>query len=85
MGNKEYKEIQSLADADLTEKLAQTQLDLTKTRFDATISGTASPKEIREAKKTIARVQTELRSRELAQMSEGQLAKRSKLRFRRRK
>ncbi|MCO6460461.1 MAG: 50S ribosomal protein L29 [Saprospiraceae bacterium] len=85
MGNKEYKEIQNLADSELNEKLTQTQLDLTKSRFEATISGNVSPREIREAKKTIARVQTEIRSRELAKMSEEELAKRSKIRYRRRK
>jgi len=34
MANKHYKEVQILADSELVEKLAETQLDLTKTRFD---------------------------------------------------
>jgi len=85
MANKHYKEVQNLADNELVEKLAQTQVDLTKTRFDQTISGNVSPKEIRDSKKTIARIQTEIRSREIAQMSEAQLAKRSRIRHRRSK
>lgn len=51
MANKHYKEVQILADSELVEKLAETQLDLTKTRFDQTISGNVTPKEIRDAKK----------------------------------
>ncbi|HQW71726.1 MAG: 50S ribosomal protein L29 [Saprospiraceae bacterium] len=85
MANKHYKEVQILADSELVEKLAETQLDLTKTRFDQTISGNVTPKEIRDAKKNIARINTEIRSREVAQMTEGELAKRSKIRYRRSK
>ena len=83
MANKRYKEIQNLADNELVEKLAQTQLELTKTRFDQTITGNVSPKDIKESKKTIAHIQTEIRNRELAQMTETQLAKRSRIRNRR--
>ncbi len=83
MANKQYKEIQNLADNELVEKLAQTQLELTKTRFDQTITGNVSPKDIKESKKTIAHIQTEIRNRELAQMTETQLAKRSRIRNRR--
>lgn len=85
MANKHYKEVQNLADNELVEKLAERQLELTKTRFDQTISGNVSPKEIREAKKNIARIHTEVRSREVAQMTESELAKRSKIRHRRSK
>ncbi len=83
MANKQYKEIQNLADNELVEKLAQTQLELTKTRFDQTITGNVSPKDIKESKRTIAHIQTEIRNRELAQMTETQLAKRSRIRNRR--
>jgi large subunit ribosomal protein L29 len=85
MANKHYKEVQNLADNELVEKLTQTQVDLTKTRFDQTISGNVSPKEIREAKKSIARIQTEIRSREVSQMTEREVAQRSKIRYRRSK
>jgi len=83
MANKQYKEIQNLADNELVEKLAQTQLDLTKARFDQTITGNVSQKDIRESRKVIAHIQTLIRSRELAQMTESQLAKRSRIRNRR--
>ncbi|MEZ4931651.1 MAG: 50S ribosomal protein L29 [Saprospiraceae bacterium] len=52
-----------------------------KMRFDHNVKGLDNPMEMKELRKDIARLKTEIRRRELANMSEAQLAKRSKIRL----
>lgn len=85
MANKDYNKVQTLADNELSERLSEVQLELTTTRFDQAITGNVSINDLRNNRKEIARIQTEIRSRELAKLSEADLAKRSKIRHRRRK
>ncbi len=54
-------------------------------KFDHTIRGLSNPMEIRDLRRNIARVNTEMRRRELATATPEALAMRSKLRLRRRR
>ena len=54
-------------------------------KFDHAVKGLANPLEIRDLRRKIARFQTEVRQRELAEMTPEQLATRSKLLARRRR
>ena len=54
-------------------------------KFEHAVRGLGNPLEIRELRRNIARVQTEIRSRELADYTPEQLEMRSKLRARRRR
>lgn len=69
----------------LVSQLASMQNDLTNMKFDHAVKGLANPMELRDLRRDIARVHTEMRSRELAVMTPEELALRSKLRVRRRR
>ena len=72
-----------MSDADLKAELTQINSQYQKLRFDHTIKGLDNPLTIRNTKKDIARLQTEIRRREIAAMTPQQVAKRSKIRLRR--
>ena len=84
MASSKYLELQELSDADLQSELSETSSEYQKLRFDHAVKGLDNPMELREMKKDIARIKTEIRRRQIAQMSEAELAKRSKIRQRRR-
>lgn len=82
------KEKLNLAEMDndtLVSQLASMQNDLTNMKFDHAVKGLANPMELRDLRRDIARVHTEMRSRELAAMPAEELALRTKLRARRRR
>ena len=54
-------------------------------RFDHAIKGLDNPLSIRDVRKDIARLNTELRRRELAKADEMEIAGRDRIRLRRRK
>lgn len=58
-------EIKSLNDAELKQKLASEQETYTKLKFAHAVSPIENPMKIKEARKLIARLKTELRAREL--------------------
>ena len=60
-------EIIELSTDDIREKIDNEQLTLTKMKLSHAVSPLESPAKLGEAKKTIARLQTELRKRELAE------------------
>ncbi|OYT17524.1 MAG: 50S ribosomal protein L29 [Bacteroidetes bacterium 4572_77] len=60
-------EIKELSTSDIQEKLEDHKMVLNKTRLNHAISPLENPNVISGYKKTIARLQTELRSRELAE------------------
>lgn len=84
MASKKFLELQDFADGDLVKELAETQTQFTKLKFDHTIKGLDNPLVLREVKRDIARIKTEIRRREIGAMDEKALAKRSKIRNRRR-
>ncbi len=77
-------DIQGLSDTELTDELASMEREYQKARFDHAIKGLENPLSLREMRRDIARVKTEMRRREMANLPADALAKRSKLRARRR-
>lgn len=59
-------EIKALGADEIKQKLASEQEALNKLKFAHAISPIENPMKIRESKKTIARLQTELKAKELA-------------------
>lgn len=66
-------------------ELTETKVQYQKMKFDHAVKGLDNPLLLREMRRDIARLQSEVRRRELAQMDEKALAKRSKTIARRRK
>lgn len=59
------KEIKELTNSELQERLVTEKERLTKMKLNHSISPLDNPLQIREARKNIARIATELRQREL--------------------
>jgi large subunit ribosomal protein L29 len=70
---------------DLRTQLGSMENELIQMKFDHAVKGLANPMELRYIRRDVARVQTEIRKRELAGMSAEELEMRSKLRARRRR
>ena len=85
MPSKKYIELQDFSDTDLLSELEGTETQYQKMQFDHAIKGLDNPLLLREVRRDIARLKTEIRRRELQSMSEEDLANRSKIRARRRK
>ncbi len=83
MATKKFIELGEMSDADLKDELKQINVQFQKLRFDHTIKGLDNPVLLKTARRDVARVQTEIRRREVAAMAPEQLAKRSKIRQRR--
>ena len=73
-----------MSDADLQAEIKQINTQFQKLSFDHTIKGLDNPVTLRTTRKDIARIQTEVRRREIEAMTPEQKAKRSKIRQRRR-
>jgi large subunit ribosomal protein L29 len=85
MATKKFLELQDMSDADLTSELDTIRTQYQKMKFDHAIKGLDNPISIREVRRDIARIQSEIRRREVANFTDDQMAKRSKIRFRRSK
>ncbi len=85
MASKKYLELQEFSDDDLVSELEQTEFQYQKLKFDHTIKGLENPLLLREVRRDIARLKTEIRRRQVANMSKEDLANRSKIRVRRRR
>jgi large subunit ribosomal protein L29 len=85
MATKKFIELGEMSDSDLKAELTQISGQFQKLRFDHTIKGLDNPVSLRNTRRDIARLQTELRRREVAAMSPEQTAKRSRIRLRRKK
>jgi large subunit ribosomal protein L29 len=85
MATKKFLELQEFSDADLQAELEQTQSRYQKMQFDHAISGLDNPLLLREVRRDVARLATEVRRRQLAQASADELSKRTKIRARRRR
>lgn len=77
-------EFKDLNTEDLQYELESATLKYQKLKFDHSTIGLQNPLELREVRRDIARIKTELRTREIAAMSDEELANRSKKRNRRR-
>ena len=85
MASSKYLELQDTSDADLKDMLAATSADYQKLTFDHAIRGLDNPLELRGLRRDVARLKTEIRRRELNASAPEELAKRSKIRARRKK
>jgi large subunit ribosomal protein L29 len=85
MPTKKFLELQGFSDDDLAGELDQLEAQYQKLRFDHAIKGLDNPLVLREMRRDIARLQTEVRRREIQALDEASIAGRSKLRARRSK
>ncbi len=83
MATKKYLEVIELSDEDLKKELAEAKEDYVKLKFDHSVTGLENPLAIRSLRRDIARLNTEIRRREVAAMTEKEIAKRDRLRLRR--
>lgn len=83
MASKKYLELQDFSQEDLIAQLEDTEAQYAKMRYDHKLTGLDNPMELKEFRKDVARIKTEIRRRQLNDMTEAQLAKRSKIRARR--
>jgi large subunit ribosomal protein L29 len=59
-------EIKSMSESELRERIQAEQESLTKLRFSHAVTPIENPSRIRVMRKTVARLKTELRAKELA-------------------
>lgn len=86
MATKKFLELQDYSDTDLGSELESTEAQYQKLKFDHAIRGLDNPLVLREVRRDIARLKTEIRRRQLAaQEKENGLTHRSKIRARRRR
>lgn len=85
MATKKFIELQDMADADLANELKETKVQLNKLKLDHAVKGIENPLLIREVRRDVARIQTEVRRREFSALGDAAVAGRSKIRHRRRK
>jgi large subunit ribosomal protein L29 len=83
MATKKFIELGEMSVEDLKAELTQINVQYQKLRFDHTIKGLDNPLTLRNTKRDIARIQTEIRRREIAALTPEQTAKRSRIRLRR--
>lgn len=85
MPTKKYIELQEFTDDQLQSELTQTESQYQKLKFDHAMKGLENPLALREVRKDIARLHTEIKRRTISNMSPEELSGRSKRRARRRK
>lgn len=84
MASNKFLELQNFSDEELQAELEATKRSYQKMKFDHAVTGLENPLTLREVRRDIARLNTEITRRKLANASEEVLAKRSKIRARRR-
>ncbi len=67
MANTKYEEVEQLSTEDLVEQLDEAKARLGKMRFNHAVSPIEDGTQLKNAKRQIARLMTELRKRELAE------------------
>jgi large subunit ribosomal protein L29 len=85
MASKESLQLREMTDEELRGELDETQAQYRRLTFDHAIKGLDNPIALRGVRRDIARLRTEIRRRELANLTDQQLARRSKIRARRRR
>ncbi len=83
MATKKYIELQEYSAEELVNELNQTINQYQKVKFDHAIRGLDNPLVLREVRRDIARINMEIRRRELEAMTPEQLSARTKIRRRR--
>lgn len=77
--------LDGFSDADLLQERESKVKELFDAKFDHAVKGLANPLELRAMRREIARINTEIRRREVIAMSPEELDLRSKIRARRRR
>jgi len=85
MATKKFLEVKEMSDSDLANELAETEAQFQKQQFDHAIKGLDNPMLLREMRRDIARFKTEVRRRQVDNMSPEELANRERIRKRRRR
>ena len=85
MASKKSLEYKDFSSEDLKNELVNKENEYKQLCFDHAVTGLENPLSLKELRHDIARLNTEIRSREIAQMFAEELAGRSKIRFRRKK
>ncbi|MBT8220812.1 MAG: 50S ribosomal protein L29 [Bacteroidia bacterium] len=85
MASNKFLELQGYSDQDLINELKETKTNYQKLKFDHAVRGLDNPLVLREVRRDIARINTEIRKREIGNYTEAQLAKRDKIIARRKK
>jgi len=85
MPSKKSIELQDMTDERLLEEFTEIEVQYSKLKMDHAIKGLENPLKLKDIRRDVARMKTEIRSRELKAMTPEQLAGRSKKRARRRK
>ena len=85
MASKKFLELKEFTDEELVNELQLTVAAYQKLEFDHTIKGLDNPLQLRETRRDVARLKTEVRRREVEAFTPEQIAGRSKIRARRRK
>ncbi len=78
MPSKKYIELQEFTLDELKAELGETQKQYQKLEFDHTLKGLENPLALKEVRRDVARMKTELRRREIAELNPEQIAGRSK-------
>ena len=84
MASEKYTSIKGLEDDALRDEIFAAETELQRMKIQNSVTGLENPLKIKELRRDIARLNTEVRARELAAMTPEQLAKRTKIRARRR-
>ena len=85
MASKKFIELQEFSDENLLNELKETEIQYGKLKMDHAIKGLENPLMIKDVRRDVARLKTEVRKRALKAMTPEELAGRSKIRARRRK
>ncbi|MGK0387887.1 MAG: large subunit ribosomal protein L29 [Maribacter sp.] len=83
MPTKKTEELRAMSNEELQAELTESESYLQKLKFDHAIKGLENPLVLRNIRRDVARIHTELRGREIQNMTAEQLAERSKIRERR--
>lgn len=85
MADKKFmKELEDLSDQDLSNKIESDEREYMQLKFDHSTKGLDNPIQLRSRRRNIARMKMELRRRELEAAPEAVIAKRARIRKRRR-
>lgn len=85
MASKKFLELQEFSSEELQNELVATETQYQKLQFDHAVTGLDNPLVLKEIRRDVARLKTEVRRRELNEASAETLEGRSRIRARRRK
>ncbi|HKK88121.1 MAG TPA: 50S ribosomal protein L29 [Saprospiraceae bacterium] len=83
MPSKKFIELQDYTIEKLNKEIAESERSYNKLSIEHSVQGLENPLRLREARRDVARLKTELRRRQISEMSPEELAKRKKIRKRR--